>query len=148
MKHRLTFILIFLMILGLPGCSDTQPPELNQEVEKSAIYEVINVSGMPWVLDSDEVGYFDDLNAIDVSDFTVDSGASLRGGASSGSDNFIETSSSSYEYTLDLAAGAVPEDPEEENQIEDFEVYTLKISGKYNEPVVIEWDGGGFKQVN
>ncbi|MEL7654863.1 MAG: hypothetical protein AAGU75_03025 [Bacillota bacterium] len=156
MKRIIVILLTAAMLFSAAGCSGDQPAQSAQAAQgaKDAVYIVKNVSGMPWVLDHDDLGYYDDLDAIDVSDFTVEPGGTDGGGVyiekQKELGNFIETSPKTYEVTVSLLAGAVPDDPEENNQLdkEDFIVTNLKISGTYNEPVIIEWDGSAFKQVN
>lgn len=143
------------MAFSFAGCSGNQPAGSGQD-SKNANYVVKNVSGMPWVLDQEDLGYYDDLDAIDVSDFTVEPGGTDGGGVyieeQKERGNFIETSPTTYEVTVSLLAGEMPDDPEEYNQLYkdegDFTVTNLRISGTYNEPVIIEWDGSTFKQVN
>lgn len=154
MKRISIIVLAAFLLFSAAGCSGDQSAGSGQGAEKSAIFKVMNVSGMPWVMDSDDVGEYDTLDAIDVSDFTIEPGGSYGGGVyieeQKELGNFIETSPTKYEVTVEFLAGEVPDDPEENNQlyVEDFTIYSLRISGTYNEPVVIEWDGSQFKQVN
>ena len=154
MKQLWIMALIVLMLFGAVGCSDGEPVQSDgsDQGSKDAGYIVKNVSGEPWVLDQADLGYFDDVDAVDVSDFTVGPGGTDGGGVyieeQKELGNFVETSPTTYEVTVSLLVGEVPDDPEEENQIEDFTVTNLRISGTYNEPVNIEWDGSSFKQVN
>jgi hypothetical protein len=158
MKKAIFILLAAAMLFSTAGCSGDQPAQSDGSGQdsKNASYTVKNVSGVPWVLDQEDLGYYDDVDAIDVSDFTVEAGGTDGGGVYIEQQKelgiFIETSPSTYEVTVSLLAGAVPDDPEEDNQLYkdegDFTVTNLKISGTYNEPVIIEWDGNSFKQVN
>lgn len=158
MKRMMVIFLTAAMLFSAAGCSGDQSAQSDGSAQgtKNAGYIVKNVSGVPWVLDQEDLGYYDDLDAIDVSDFIVEPGGTDGGGVyieqQKELGNFIETSPTTYEVTVSLLAGAVPDDPEEHNQLYkdegEFTVTNLRISGTYDEPVIIEWDGSTFKQVN
>ena len=135
--------------------SVTQPGEATV---KDAIYEIRNVSGTSWVIDSSsDPEYFDDLDAIDVSDYTVASGSSVRGGINVESQlqsgALIELSPKTYSVTVTCAAGEIPSDEDEQyvylNPLygQTAQTYNVMITGVYGEYAIIEWDGVSFTQV-
>ena len=97
-----------------------------------------------------ELDYFDDLDAITASDFTVPADGNLRftGDAESLKEyTFTETAPTTYQLTFVCVAGALPTDEDEQYvYMEDTVLTTLTISGTYNELVVIEYDGASFRQ--
>lgn len=133
----------------------TQPGEATV---KDAIYEIRNVSGTSWVIDSSsDPEYFVDLDAIDVSDYTVASGSSVRGGINVESQlqsgALIELSPKTYSVTVTCAAGEIPSDEDEQyvylNPLygQTAQTYNVMITGVYGEYAIIEWDGVSFTQV-
>jgi hypothetical protein len=110
-----------------------QPQDMGA-TEKVAVYEIRNVSGTSWVIDSSsDPEYFDDLDAIDVADYTVAPGGVVTDGidvqARLQSGALIELSPKTYSITVTCAA------------------YAVTITGVYGESAVIEWDGTSFTQV-
>ena len=119
---------------------------------KNVLCEIRNVSGSPCVMDKNvELDYFDDLDAITASDFTVPSDGNLQFTSDAESlkeYTFTETSPTTYQLTIVCVAGALPtEDDEQYVYMEDAVLTSLTISGTYNELVVIEYDGTSFRQV-
>ncbi len=101
--------------------------------------------------------YFDDLDGLDASDLTVAPDEKIRGGfdvvTRIQQGVLTELSPTTYSGTVTIAAGAVPEDEDEQyvyfNPLygQTAQIYQLTITGVYGEYAVIEWDGTSFKQV-
>ena len=136
----------------------TTPSQDETSAKKTANYEIRNVSGMPWVIDSStDPKYFDDLDGLDASDLTVAPDEIIRGGFDVETriqqGVLTELSPTTYSGTVTIAAGAVPEDEEEQyvyfNPVygQTAQIYQVIITGVYGEYAVIEWDGASFKQV-
>jgi len=122
------------------------------------LYEIRNVSGTSWVLDtSSDPEYYDDVDAIDVSDYTVAPDGIVKGeffaedGLQSGA--LVELSPTTYSVTVKCVAGEVPSDDDEQYVYlnpaygQTAQIYAVTITGVYEEYAVIEWDGTSFKQV-
>ena len=144
----------------IPGetSPSTIPPQDKPDAKKTANYEIRNESGMPWVIDSStDPKYFDDLDGLYASDLTVAPDEKIRGGfdvkVRIQQGVLIELSPTTYSGTVTIAAGAVPEDEDEQyvyfNPLygQTAQIYQLTITGVYGEYAVIEWDGTSFKQV-
>jgi hypothetical protein len=143
------------ILVQQPEETATSPTKTTAKV---AIYEIRNISGTSWVIDSSsDPEYFDGLDAIYVSDYTVAPGDSIRGGinveARLQSGALIELSPTTYSTTVTCAAGEVPSDEDEQyvylNPLygQTAQIYTVTITGVYGEYAVIEWDGASFTQV-
>lgn len=155
-RRFLAVLLAGAMLFGLCACAgqETTP----SAAMKLATYEIRNVSGTPWVIDSSsDPEYFDDLDAIDASDFMVASGGSVTGDidveARIKSGALVELSPTTYRITITCAAGAAPSDEDERcvylNPLygQTAQTYAVTIAGVYGDIAVIEWDGASFKQV-
>lgn len=143
-----------------PGATSpsTAPSQDKPGAKKAANYEIRNVSGMPWVIDSStDPKYFDGLDGLDASDLTVAPDEKIRGGFDVETriqqGVLTELSPTTYSGIVTIAAGAVPEDEDEQyvyfNPVygQTAQIYQVTITGVYGEYAVIEWDGTSFKQV-
>lgn len=143
-----------------PGATSpsTAPSQDKPGAKKIADYEIRNVSGLPWVIDSStDPKYFDGLDGLDASDLTVSPDETIRGGFDVETriqqGVLTELSPTTYSGTVTIAAGAVPEDEDEQyvyfNPLygQTAQIYQVTITGVYGEYAVIEWDGNSFKQI-
>jgi hypothetical protein len=135
-----------------------EEPKDTKPVGKTATYEIKNVSGTSSVMDFDtDPIYFDDVDAIDVTDFTVGAGESTGGWIDvvtlleSGA--LTELSPTTYSVTVYIGVGEIPADEEEQYVYlnpaygQTAFLHTVTITGTYGENEIIEWDGASFTQV-
>lgn len=136
----------------------TLPSQDKPGAVKDAFYEIRNISGTSWVIDSSsDPKYFDDLDAIDVSDYTVAPGGKMRGGINveerMEQGMLTELSPTTYSVSVTFAAGEMPSDKNEQyvylNPLygQTAQIFKVTITGVYGEITIIEWDGASFKQV-
>jgi hypothetical protein len=129
-------------------------PEAGNTGEKVVKYELKNVSGTSYLLDS-EVAPYELPDAYGITDFTVKAGDSEKSRVSDpeellSSGQLVETSATTYEIVITFVWAEIPTDEDEldMNQTEGpFYTQDITLTGTYGEYAVIEWDGSSFRQV-
>jgi hypothetical protein len=117
-----------------------------------------NATGETWVIEKTSYGsqdYRGEMDAIYAKDFAVSGGASFisinkPADEMVGRTGFVETSPTTYEYKIQLVAGGVmPEDEDEQYVYDPFvAVVDFVVTGTYGTPVTVVWDGSTFRQEN
>jgi hypothetical protein len=138
---------------------DTASTSENAQSSKNAKHvqmDFKNATGETWVIEKTSYGsqdYRGEMDAIYAKDFAVGGGASFisinrPADEMVGSTGFVETSPTTYEYKIQLVAGGVmPEDEDEQYVYDPFvAVVDFVVTGTYGTPVTVVWDGSTFRQ--
>jgi len=163
-KLEMILLLIFILALSI-GCSKTststttnETNEVNKADDKMVLISGINVTDVAWVFEKVTYGsseYRGETDAIYANDFTINAGAEFfkanhNASEYMDSEDFTETSNTTYEYKIQFVAGGPTPTDEDEQYVYDpyVAVVDFVIKGTYGELVTIEWDGTEFKQLD
>ncbi|MEF2175242.1 MAG: hypothetical protein V3575_02115 [Candidatus Absconditabacteria bacterium] len=132
----------------------------NQGSGKLVQIKFKNAANNIWVIDTEPYGsqdYRGELDAIYAKDFAVAPGETFidinkpmnSTNPTETSSNFTETSNTTYEYRIQLIAGGIlPEDEDEQYVYDPFvAVVDFTVKGTYGKVVTVVWDGASFRQL-
>ena len=157
-------VLILVFFVGYGNATEGDTPDTTAKAtvaeseEDMVIIRGINATDVAWVFDHEtyeSTEYRGEIDAIHAKDFSVEPGEiflyyNVPISDMKNYENYFETSKDTYEIRIQLIAGGPTPTDEDEQYVYDpyVAVVDFIITGTYGKPVIIEWDGTEFKQLD